>query len=416
LTQRNDSCFTLPKVFAVLSIIALLTTHASAAPKFRVLYNFRCDPSGCGPTGGLAFDAGGNLYGTTSGGGAANATVFRLSPLSGGRWTYSLLYTLTIKQGSELVAGLTLDPAGNLYGTADYGGTYDFGAVFELAPEQTTTEAWTLTVLHSFDPFVNDGSGPWDKVILDKAGNLYGTTREGGTNGGGIVFKLAPGTGGSWTETILHDFPATPHDGGLSYAELVQDRSGNLYGTTSGGGTGNGDGTVFKLTHTAQGWKETLLHSFQGPDGSIPITGLVFNAKGNLYGTTQEGGANSEGTIFKLTPTAGGRWTHTILYDFPKFQNGAGPVSTLAFDKAGNLYGTAAGGIETCSGGCGVVYKLAPGSNGKWTYRVLHRFTDKNDGAEPNGAVIFDKTGKHLYGTAIFGGTYNQGVVYEITP
>jgi uncharacterized repeat protein (TIGR03803 family) len=108
--------------------------------------------------------------------------------------------------------------------------------------------------------------------------------------------------------------------------------------------------------------------------------------------------------------------THTILYDFPDFQNGAGPVSTLAFDKAGNLYGTAAGGIETCSGGCGVVYKLAPGSKDKWTYSVLHRFTDKGDGAEPNGAVIFDKTGKHLYGTAIFGGTYNQGVVYEITP
>jgi uncharacterized repeat protein (TIGR03803 family) len=253
-------------------------------------------------------------------------------------------------------------------------------------------------------------------VILDKAGSLYGTTREGGTNGGGIVFKLAPGTGASWTETILHDFPATPRDGGLSYAELVQDKSGDLYGTTSGGGTGNGDGTVFKLTHTASGWKETLLHSFQGPDGSQPIAGLIFDAKGNLYGTTQVGGANGEGTVFELTPTADGRWKHTILYDFPQFRNGGGPVSTLAFDKAGNLYGTAAGGMGPCSGGCGVVYKLTPGTDGKWTYSVLHRFTDKGDGAEPNGAVVFDKTGTHLYGTAIFGGTYNQGVVYEITP
>ncbi len=120
--------------------------------------------------------------------------------------------------------------------------------------------------------------------------------------------------------------------------------------------------------------------------------------------------------MFQLAPTATGRWKHTILYDFPKFQNGGGPVSTLAFDQAGNLYGTAAGGTGPCSGGCGVVYKLAPGSSGKWTYSVLHRFTDKGDGAEPAGAVIFDKTGKHLYGTAIFGGTYNQGVVYEITP
>jgi uncharacterized repeat protein (TIGR03803 family) len=416
LTQRNDSCFTLPKVFAVLSIIALLTTHASAATKFRVLRNFECDPGECFPYGGLSISPSGDLYGTTPGGGAANGSIFQLTPSSGDHWTYGLLYTLTIKQGSDLLPSLTLDSAGNLYGTSMNGGAHDVGSVFELSPDPATPEGWALNVLHSFLNSHQDGSGPWDKVTLDTAGNPYGTTREGGTNGGGIVFKLAPGTGGSWTETILHDFPATPHDGGLPYAELVQDRSDNLYGTTSGGGTGNGDGTVFKLTHTASGWKETLLHSFQGPDGSFPITGLVFDAKGNLYGTTQEGGGHNSGTVFKLAPTATGRWRHTVLYDFPKFQNGGGPVSTLAFDRAGNLYGTAAGGIETCSGGCGVVYKLAPGSNGKWTYSVLHRFTDKNDGAEPNGALIFDKTGKHLYGTAIFGGTYNQGVVYEITP
>src|SRR5277367_2644922 len=308
--------------YLALAVILMLATSADAGSKFKVLRSFHCDPSGCGPTGGLAFDAGGNLYGTTSGGGNADATVFRLSPLSGGGWTYSLLYTLTIKQGSELVAGLTLDPTGNLYGTADYGGAHDVGSVFELSTDPAVAGGWTLQVLHSFLNSHQDGSGPWDKVILDKAGNLYGTTREGGANGGGIAFKLKPGTGGEWTEAILHNFPATPHDGGLSYAELVQDKSGNLYGTTSSGGTGNGDGTVFKLTHTAPGWKETLLHSFQGPDGSTPITGLVFDAKGNLYGTTQEGGGHNSGTVFKLAPTATGRWKHTVLYDFPKFQNG----------------------------------------------------------------------------------------------
>jgi uncharacterized repeat protein (TIGR03803 family) len=402
--------------FLALAAILMLADKARAGSEFKVLHSFHCNPSGCYPSGGLAFDAVGHLYGTTPGGGDADATIFRITPTSGSRWTYSLLYTLTIEQGSAVEPSVTLDPAGNLYGTSINGGARDFGSVFELSRGQTTTKAWTLTVLHSFDPFVNDGSGPWDKVILDKAGNVYGTTRDMGANGGGIVFKLTPGSGGAWTETILHDFPATPHDGGLSYAELVQDGSGNLYGTTSGGGVGSGDGTVFKLTHTASGWKEALLHSFQGPDGSTPITGLVFDAKGDLYGTTQEGGPNSEGTIFKLTPTAHGLWKHTILYDFPQFRNGGGPVSTLAFDKSGNLYGTAAGGTGPCSGGCGVVYKLTPGSDGKWTYSVLHRFTDKNDGAEPNGAVTFDKTGTHLYGTAIFGGTYNQGVVYEITP
>jgi uncharacterized repeat protein (TIGR03803 family) len=404
--------------FLALAVILMLATSARAGSKFRVLYSFQCNPSGCYPSGGLAFDAAGDLYGTTFGGGNANATIFRLAPTSGDRWTYSLLYTLTISQGSALVAGVTLDRAGNLYGTADYGGTHDVGSVFELSPDPATPEGWALQVLHSFLNSYDDGSGPWDRVLLDKAGNVYGTTRDGGAEGaaGGIVFELTPGSGGDWTENILYGFPAN-RDGCCSRAELIFDGAGNLYGTAAGdGGPPCYCGVVFELRHTPTAWKETVLHRFQGPDGSTPITGLVFDAKGNLYGTTQEGGANGEGTIFKLTPTAGGRWTHTILYDFPQFQNGAGPVSTLAFDKAGNLYGTAAGGIETCSGGCGVVYKLAPGSNGKWTYRVLHRFTDKNDGAEPNGAVIFDKTGKHLYGTAIFGGTYNQGVVYEITP
>lgn len=416
--QRNKSSALLGAGCAVLSLALLLTNYASAAPKFRVVRNFKCNPGECYPDGGLAVGPSGDLYGTTPGGGAANGSIFRLTPSSGDHWTYSLLYTLTIKQGSSLVSSLTLDTSGSLYGTSNNGGTHDFGTVLKLSPGQTATEAWTLTVLHSFAPFVNDGSGPWDKVLLDKAGNVYGTTRDGGAEGaaGGVVFELTPGNGGDWAEKILYGFPAN-RDGCCSYAELIFDKSGNLYGTAAGdGGPPCYCGVVFELRHTSAGWKETVLHRFQGPDGSTPITGLVFDAKGNLYGTTQEGGAQSEGTVFRLTPTGDGRWKHTILYDFPEFKNGGGPVSTLAFDKAGNLYGTAAGGIEACSGGCGVVYKLTPGTDGKWTYSVLHRFTDKTDGAEPNGAVIFDKTGKHLYGTAIFGGTYNQGVVYEITP
>ena len=221
---HTDLRFALLRVCAALCLALLSTCSASGASKFRVLHSFHCDPSGCGPIGGLVFDAAGNLYGTTSGGGDADATVFGLSPLSGDRWTYSLLYTLTIKQGSELVAALTLDPAGNLYGTADYGGAHDFGSVFELSPDQTTTEAWTLTVLHSFDPFVNDGSGPWDKVILDKAGNVYGTTREGGPAGGGVIFELAQGSGGGWTEDILYGF--TLKSGGEPYGELIFDEAG----------------------------------------------------------------------------------------------------------------------------------------------------------------------------------------------
>jgi uncharacterized repeat protein (TIGR03803 family) len=400
-----------------LAAALLIASSAYAGSTFKVLHSFHCDPSGCGPTGGLVFDDAGNLYGTTGGGGDADATVFRLSPSSDGQWTYRLLYTLTISQGSAVEPSLTLDPAGNLYGTSINGGAHDVGSVFELSRDPAVTGGWSLRVLHSFLNTYEDGQYPWDKVILDKAGNVYGTTRYGGPEdaAGGVVFELTPGTGGDWGEDILYDFPSY-RGGCCPYAEVIFDEAGDLYGTTPGGGTGNGDGTVFKLTHTASGWKEALVHSFQGPDGSFPITGLVFDAKGNLYGTTQEGGGYNSGTVFQLAPTATGRWKETILYDFPQFRNGGGPVSTPAFDKAGNLYGTAAGGIGPCSGGCGVVYKLAPGSSGKWTYSVLHRFTDKGDGAEPNGAVVFDKTGTHLYGTAIFGGTYNQGVVYEITP
>ena len=240
--------------FLALTAILMLATSAQAGRQFKVLHSFHCNPSGCGPTGGLVFDEVGNLYGATGGGGDADATIFTLSP-SDGRWTYSLLYTLTISQGSAVEPSLTLDSAGNLYGSSINGGAHDVGSVFELSAEPSVAGGWTLSVLHSFLNSHQDGSGPWDKVILDKAGNLYGTTREGGTNGGGIAFKLTPGTEGTWTEAILHEFPATPHDGGLSYAELLQDRSGNLYGTTSGGGVGSGDGVVFKLTHTASGWE-----------------------------------------------------------------------------------------------------------------------------------------------------------------
>lgn len=414
---RNEAHSTFLKAFALVPIILLLTSHASAAPKFRVLHNFNCHPGECFPYGGLALDSAGNLYGTTPGGGAANGMIFRLAPSAGGRWTYRLLHTLPLSEGSALIAGLTIDSAGSLYGTSKNGGAHDVGSVFQLTPDSTVAEGWSLHVLHSFLNSHDDGQYPWDKVILDNAGILYGTTSGGGPLGaaGGVVFGLKAGSDGDWTEDILYGFPVHT-DGCCPDAEVMFDKAGNLYGATPGGGTGNGDGVVFKLTHTTSGWKESLLHSFQGADGSQPVTGLVFDAKGNLYGTTQEGGPKGGGTVFKLTPGTNGHWKHTILYDFAQFTNGSGPVTTMVFDKAGNLYGTAAGGIDKCSGGCGVVYKLTRGSDGKWTYSVLHRFTDGNDGAEPAGALIFDKSGKHLYGTAIFGGTSNQGVVYEITP
>ncbi len=171
--QGKKAMFYLNRFLAFAATL-MLASNAQAGSTFKVLRSFHCNPSGCYPYGGMALDAAGNLYGTTPGGGNAEATIFKFAPSSGGHWTYSLLYTLTIKQGSSLVSSLTLDNSGNLYGTSNNGGTYDFGTVFELSPDPATVAGWTLMVLHSFDPFVNDGSGPWDKVILDEAATSTG--------------------------------------------------------------------------------------------------------------------------------------------------------------------------------------------------------------------------------------------------
>lgn len=167
---------------------------------------------------------------------------------------------------------------------------------------------------HSFDPFVGDGAGPWDKVILDEAGNLYGTTRDGGPEGaaGGVVFELTPDSHGDWTEGILYNFPANS-DGCCSYSEVLFDKAGNLYGTGSGdGGPPCFCGVVFRLQPTSTGWKETVLHRFHGSNGEHPMGGLVLEAEGNLYGTTAEGGKNGSGTVFKLAPAASGPWKETL--------------------------------------------------------------------------------------------------------
>jgi uncharacterized repeat protein (TIGR03803 family) len=408
-----------------LLVTVVCAKFALAQSNFKLLYSWggpSCNTLGCGSVAPLIFDSKGNLYGQTGGGDGVSATIFRLAPVAGGRWVYRTLYVLNLNQGSTLDAGLTLDSSGNLYGTSQNGGAHDFGSVFRLSPNAAVSGGRSLQVLYSFYLNGRDLASPWDSVILDKGGNIYGTTRDGGPYGSGGVFQLVPGRDGMWKEHILHAFPAYPTDGGQSYAELTWDKAGNLYGTCSGGGTGNADGVVFELEPTASGWKEKLLHSFQSPDGYFPQGGLIFDPVGNLYGTTGGGGTSKQcqsgcGTVFKLTPLADSKWKETILWDFPDPNNGFGPASTLLMDQAGNLYGTAAGGgLGQCGGfGCGAVYKLAPTTHGKWKYTVLHRFSDaKDDGAEPNAALIFDKQQKHLYSTTAFGGTDNMGTIFEI--
>jgi uncharacterized repeat protein (TIGR03803 family) len=293
--------------------------------------------------------------------------------------------------------------AGNLYGTTGQGGL-GHGTVFELAADGSES------VLHAFEG-EKDGIFPAAGLIRDKAGNLYGTTGDGGSKGCngfgcGTVYRLAP----DGSETVLHVFKGGS-DGAAPLAGLIEDDSGNLYGTTEEGGrgcNGFGCGTVFWV---APDGTETVLYAFGGKsDGSSPQTRLVADAAGNLYGTTGLGGAgcngNGCGTVFTLAPDG----TETVLHVFTGGSDGADPSGGLLRDKSGNLFGsTAEGGSTRCRGyGCGTVFQIAPDG----TETVLHAFRGK-DGSDPNGDLIEDGSG-NLYGTTYEGGSFRRGTVFRL--
>ncbi|MFZ0312326.1 MAG: choice-of-anchor tandem repeat GloVer-containing protein, partial [Candidatus Korobacteraceae bacterium] len=324
-----------------------------------------------GPIGGLIFDAAGNLYGTTYAGGTGSGTdctsfsngvpgcgtVFELTPMGGGYWTETVLYSFCpqggfCSDGEEPVGSLIFDAAGNLYGTTQFS-----GGVFELTPDGNG--GWTETVLHVFG---GDGDGyyPEAGVVFDAAGNLYGTTSYGGYYDYGTAFEVMPQAGGGWTETVVWSF-GDGTDGAYPEAGLILDAAGNLYGTNLG--------TAFELIkpHSGGNWTEQVLHDFGGNnDGFAPYAGLVFDAAGNLYGTTYYGGTSGQhcnggsercGIAFELTPEAGGRWTETVLHDFGNGSDGADPYASLILDSAGNLYGTTQKGGAY---GYGTVFELTP--------------------------------------------------------
>jgi uncharacterized repeat protein (TIGR03803 family) len=240
-----------------------------------------------------------------------------------------------------------------------------------------------------------------------------------------ITLALASGAFAQTKFKMLHKFTRT--DGWFPNG-VIPDRAGNLYGTTEEGSTSN-CGTAFKLTPNTDGsWTETVLHSFNrdGADGCNPGTGLIFNAAGNLFGTTYGGGASSRGTVFKLTPNPDGTWTEAVIYAFADGGGWFGPYAGLVFDQAGSLYGTTIGGgspPDCSSSSCGTVFQLIPNTDGTWTENVLHTFGGK-DGALPWGQLIFDQAG-NLYGTTAAGGDLSKnmcgaalgcGVIFELTP
>jgi uncharacterized repeat protein (TIGR03803 family) len=352
-------------------------------------------------------------------------TVFELAPRADGGWTENVLHTFKggSNDGYDPHAGMTFDAFGNLYGTTQLGGAYAEGTVFQLA--SVSGGIWTETILHSFGNGT-DGRQPLAALIFDASGNLYGTTASGGSNvTDGTVFELTSKGGGKWAESVVHSFDAFNGQGWSPYGGLTLDASGNLYGTTSFGGDAccYGNGTVFELELAATGrFTEKILHKF-GPggsrDGSGPYAGLVSDASGNLYGTTLGGGGDTYsgyGTVFELKRTGVDRFADktNILHDFDNNRmDGGYPWAGVVVDASGNLYGTTSiGGAY----GCGTVFELKRTATGRFAEKTLHHFkNDTVDGCGPHTGLIFDASG-NLYGTTLKGGAFGYGTVFEITP
>jgi uncharacterized repeat protein (TIGR03803 family) len=403
-------------VFAVVWSSLAITAQAQT---YHVIYNFTGGQDGASPFTGLTIDAYGNIYGTAfSGGEGGFGTVFSLDN-DGAGWMLSPLYSFAGgSDGEGPVARLIVGPDGLLYGStsaggggpcADDNGNTGCGTVYELRPPPRAPASvivnWASDVLFRFSG--SNGAYPQGDLTFDQAGNIYGTTINGGSAGWGTVYSLTR-SNGSWTQSVLYQV-RNDGDGQYAWGGVTFDLSGNLYGVFSQGGPG-GYGAVYKLARSGSGWAESTVHgfTFRGNDGASPEGGLVLDSAGNLYGTTVHD-TTGGGTVFELTPS-GGNWNFDFLYGLTGGID-LGPYDKLAMDAAGNLYGTTFGDGQY---GYGSVFKLTR-THGGWTYSTLHSFAGGSDGSNPMCSLVFDASG-NLYGTASGGGTNNDGVIFQITP
>lgn len=466
---------------AIVCAVTLAQPHlAHAAAVGRTIHAFS-GTDGDVPQSELIQDTAGALYGTTAYGGAEIAAcpaipmqtgqagipagcglVYKLTPPSKGEtaWTETVLHNFQGGTDGILpVSGLVADGAGNLYGVAGAGGgAADYcpgrangasevgcGVVFKLTRPALGKGAWTETVLFRFSG--GNGAAPVGTLIIDKAGDLYGVTKEGGNAalcaavapavdpGCGVVFKLARPAAGktAWTETVLHAF-GIGADGRFPFAGLTMDAAGNLYGTTTAGGGSAaqcpadstlgmpaGCGIAFKLSPPAKAgdaWTETVLHRFKGmPHPASPDGKLALGKDGSLYGTSFAGGSgfNDAGTVFKLSPVAGqAGWAAQVLHNFGGSGDGIGPFAGPIFDSSGNLFGT----TYLSVGGAGIVYELSPPAVGKtaWTEKVVYRFST-TQGIVPVSGLLLSKSG-NFFGTTETGLAkgFTHGSVYKLTP
>jgi uncharacterized repeat protein (TIGR03803 family) len=394
-----------------ISLLPSLTTYASLVP---------------GPAG--------KFYGVTNEGNIGNCglygcgTVFELSPSSGGTWTQTVLHVFDGFDGAWPQAGLIVDSAGNLYGTTIYGGAtygtgclgYGCGSVFKFS---LTSQGWTLTTLYSFTGGT-DGSIP-TTLAFGASGGLVGITQGGGSTaqcvGCGVVFQLSPDSSGTWHETRLFNFAGGPN--GQGPVGLLLDSSGNIYGTAGGGNNTcyvGYCGLVFKLSHSSAGWKESVIYRFHGSDGALPNPSLIFDSAGNIYGSTSQGGTGCSsvgcGTLFRLS-LKNGVWTEAVIHAFTDQLDGYAPVDGLTFDAAGNLYGGTqfANGLVQCNpfiyGACGQIFKLSPRFN---SWKITAEYATPG-WVTPVGDLLVDASGT-VYGSAVDQLYFAGGAVFEIAP
>jgi uncharacterized repeat protein (TIGR03803 family) len=395
---------------SMLAFALVLAAGASAQVDEHVLFSFpKSGADGTFAGHKLYLDASGRLFGTANSGGAnGDGTVFELSAPVNGVRSFSLLYQFKGGNDGRNPAGaVVFDASGNLYGAA-LGGAHNSGVIYKLSP--SAGGSWTQSVIYAFGTTLTDGLYP-NGLTIDAAGNLYGTTYEGGTNyvaGLGTVFELSPNPDGTWAQTVLYNF--TGPDGALPLSELVLDGAGNLYGTTSGGGAKFAVGTVFELSPAGGGvWTEKLLTSFPySPYYQRPQTAVWFDAAGNIYGTTA--GSDSTpayGSVFELTPNSDGSWSPKALHLFGGPGDGSLPAG-LVGDANGNLFGTTASGGAT---GNGTVYELKKNASGQWIETIIHSFTGGADGEFPGTLTM--GMGNALYGATYHGGPGQSGVIFE---
>ena len=440
---RNSPSGTVPRAgifvleMALVFALILLLITPGQAQTYRVIYTFDTGLNAWDAGVGLSIDAAGNLYGTTIRGGGQGdcpapggcGAVFQLIP-NGSDWVETLLHGFNgpydfgrgpgpfgATDGAYPYSRAMVGPDGNVYGTVLEGATSDAGAVYQLT---RSGSSWNRTILHRFTGGA-DGIHPFGDVAFDATGNLYGTTTIGGAYRWGTIFLLAPSASG-WTKTTLYNFRGGS-DGAWPYSGVLLDGAGNLYGTTGAGGSDDCDydgpncGTVYQLSPSGSGWTEKILYNFHnGNDGNHP-SALIFDQAGNLYGTIC-GGSHGGASVFRLSPS-GQNWNFEVVYTLSA-TSCAPFLGSLAMDDTGNLYGALVDGGAYSRGS---IYKLTRAGS-SWWYTDLYDFTGGSDGGEPNGSLVLDSNG-NLYGTTQYGGVSHYcggafhtgcGVVFQLTP